>query len=80
MSDLNAHNVLVDGSGTIWLLDFDRGRLRKPAMAWQQAISRACAVRSSSSERGPARCFDARFWHPLLAAYHRALADRVRAE
>lgn len=36
-ADLNAHNILTDASGTVWLLDFDRGRLRTPAMAWQQA-------------------------------------------
>src|SRR5262249_40990674 len=35
-ADLNAHNVLLDAS-TVWLIDFDRGELRAPARAWQQA-------------------------------------------
>jgi 3-deoxy-D-manno-octulosonic acid kinase len=77
-ADLNAHNVLTDGSGTVWLLDFDRGRLRTPAMTWQQAnLDR---LRRSFIKLGAGAdlaAFDARFWHPLLAAYHRALADRV---
>ncbi len=81
-ADLNAHNILVDASGSIWLLDFDRGRLREPAMAWQQA--NLARLRRSFAKLGngadPAE-FDARFWHPLLAAYHRTLADRAaRAE
>lgn len=36
-ADLNAHNILFDGSGKGWLIDFDRGRLRKPSRAWREA-------------------------------------------
>ncbi|MFZ2235818.1 MAG: 3-deoxy-D-manno-octulosonic acid kinase, partial [Dokdonella sp.] len=36
-ADLNAHNILVDSQSAIWLLDFDRGRLRQPALSWQQS-------------------------------------------
>ncbi|KAA2285646.1 3-deoxy-D-manno-octulosonic acid kinase [Arenimonas fontis] len=35
-ADLNAHNILLDGDGQAWLIDFDRGRLRVPAAGWQQ--------------------------------------------
>ncbi|MFP4616441.1 MAG: 3-deoxy-D-manno-octulosonic acid kinase [Thiohalorhabdus sp.] len=35
--DLNAHNVLLDADGGVYLLDFDRGRLRRPAGRWQRA-------------------------------------------
>ena len=77
-ADLNAHNVLIDASGSVWLLDFDRGRLREPSMAWQQAnlsrLRRSFAKIGTGADPGE---FDARFWHPLLAAYHRALADRA---
>jgi len=34
-ADLNANNVMLDGRGGVWLLDFDRGRLREPG-AWRQ--------------------------------------------
>ena len=36
-ADLNANNVIVDGEGRVYLIDFDRGRLRAPARNWQQA-------------------------------------------
>lgn len=35
-ADLNAHNLMLDADGRWWLIDFDRGRLRAPARAWQQ--------------------------------------------
>ncbi|KAF1689279.1 3-deoxy-D-manno-octulosonic acid kinase [Pseudoxanthomonas taiwanensis] len=36
-ADLNAHNILFDGNGRGWLIDFDRGRLRIPATGWREA-------------------------------------------
>lgn len=36
-ADLNAHNILADHDGAVWLLDFDRGERRRPAAGWQQA-------------------------------------------
>lgn len=34
-ADLNAHNILFDASGKGWLIDFDRGRLRRPGATWR---------------------------------------------
>ena len=34
-ADLNAHNILVDGDGRPWLIDFDRSR-RRAAGPWRQ--------------------------------------------
>ena len=72
-ADLNAHNILIDAQGAIWLLDFDRGRLRQPALAWQQ--SNLYRLRRSLLKVGAERFsdFDERFWHPLMSAYHAAL-------
>ena len=36
-ADLNAHNVLLDADGTVYLLDFDRGRVR-PRGSWEQVV------------------------------------------
>lgn len=36
-ADLNARNILLDAEGRVTLIDFDRGRLRKPAAGWQRA-------------------------------------------
>lgn len=74
-ADLNAHNVLVDAAGKAWLIDFDRGRLRRPDRAWQEA--NLARLRRSFDKLGAARFdgFDARFWHPLMAAWHEAMAS-----
>jgi len=77
-ADLNAHNILVKEDATpvdesVFLIDFDRGRLRKPRLAWQQ--SNLKRLRRSLDKLGARRLpdFDARFWHPLLAAYHETM-------
>jgi 3-deoxy-D-manno-octulosonic acid kinase len=76
-ADLNAGNLLVDGAGKVWLIDFDRCRKRKPAMSWQQAnlhrLLRSFRKLQAGKLMGN---FDEVFWHPMLAAYHRSLADR----
>ena len=76
-ADLNAHNILVDARGGISLIDFDRGRLRKPRLAWQQAnlarLHRSLVKLGAHRVQG----FEARFWHPLLAAYHAAMTERA---
>lgn len=36
-ADLNADNILLDGEGLAWLIDFDRGRRRPPAAGWREA-------------------------------------------
>jgi 3-deoxy-D-manno-octulosonic acid kinase len=36
-ADLNAHNVLLDGGGRPWVVDFDRGRFREPG-AWHGRV------------------------------------------
>ncbi|MFI4970359.1 MAG: 3-deoxy-D-manno-octulosonic acid kinase [Lysobacterales bacterium] len=73
-ADLNAHNILADADGTVWLIDFDRSRVRKPALAWQQG--NLARLRRSLDKLGATRRadFDAQFWHPLLAAYHAGLS------
>jgi 3-deoxy-D-manno-octulosonic acid kinase len=76
-ADLNAHNILIDKAGVVSLIDFDRGRLRKPALGWQQA--NLARLRRSMKKLGAEKRiagFNVAFWHPLLAAYHDALATR----
>ncbi len=74
-ADLNAHNILLDARNKVALIDFDRGTLCKPALSWQQA--NLARLRRSLIKLGAHKRFDdfeTRFWHPLLGAYHAALA------
>jgi 3-deoxy-D-manno-octulosonic acid kinase len=36
-ADLNAHNIMLGEGQEVWLLDFDRGRLREPG-PWRQRV------------------------------------------
>ena len=36
-ADLNAHNIMLDADGRVWLIDFDRGELRSVARAWTRS-------------------------------------------
>ncbi|TAM57262.1 MAG: 3-deoxy-D-manno-octulosonic acid kinase [Rhodanobacter sp.] len=73
-ADLNAHNVLVTPGG-LYLIDFDRGRLRAPATVWQRANLRR--LRRSLLKLGAAVQGEAGFgqtvWQPLLERYGRTL-------
>ena len=73
-ADLNAHNVLVT-TGQLYLIDFDRGELRTPAVSWQQANLqrlRRSLIKLGAADDGVAT-FEETIWQPLLAAYQREL-------
>ena len=73
-ADLNAHNVLV-APDELYLIDFDRGRLRPPAMAWQQANLqrlRRSLLKLGADGQGEA-AFEKNIWQPLLYRYGRTL-------
>jgi 3-deoxy-D-manno-octulosonic acid kinase len=36
-ADLNANNIMLGETGEVWVLDFDRGRLREPG-AWRERV------------------------------------------
>lgn len=74
-ADLNAHNVLVT-PGALYLIDFDRGRMRIPATAWQQANLqrlRRSLLKLGAAADGEA-AFEKNVWQPLLYRYGRTLA------
>lgn len=68
-ADLNAHNILVDTAGTVWLIDFDRGTRRDPGV-WQQAnlarLRRSLVKINAALPRG--RCGEPE-WHALTQGY-----------
>lgn len=73
-ADLNAHNVLVT-PGALYLIDFDRGRMRIPAVAWQRANLqrlRRSLLKLGATADGEA-AFEKNIWQPLLYRYGRTL-------
>lgn len=67
-ADLNAHNILLDGRDEVYLIDFDRGRIRRPGR-WQQANLHRLA-RSLDKLAGQGLFFYGRGdWHSLLTGY-----------
>jgi 3-deoxy-D-manno-octulosonic acid kinase len=73
-ADLNAHNVLIAPDG-LYLLDFDRGRMRPPQRNWQQAnldrLRRSLLKLGAAGDGLPA--FEAKLWAPLLERYEKGL-------
>jgi 3-deoxy-D-manno-octulosonic acid kinase len=68
-ADLNAHNILLDTSGVVSVIDFDRGKLRTPG-AW--TLSNLARLKRSLQKIAAAKLPD-RFtpasWAALMAGY-----------
>jgi 3-deoxy-D-manno-octulosonic acid kinase len=68
-ADLNAHNLLLGGDGQVYVLDFDRGRIR-PRGAWERAVLERLqrSLRKVTADLPPDR-FDAAAWAALLGGH-----------
>jgi 3-deoxy-D-manno-octulosonic acid kinase len=73
-ADLNAHNILLDKTQAIYLIDFDKGKIMRPtadASSWQQAnlqrlkrsLNKLCAQQSSFQYTEPD-------WDALMHGYN----------
>jgi 3-deoxy-D-manno-octulosonic acid kinase len=70
-ADLNAHNILVGADCAIYLIDFDRGRLRKPGLWCDANLARLRRSLEKIAYGLPPEHFDETAWHALLGAYLR---------
>jgi len=68
-ADLSANNVQVDSRGRVFLLDFDRGRQRRPQPAWQQQNLKRLHRSLAKLRARDGIPFAAADWAVLLAAY-----------
>lgn len=74
-ADLNAHNVLIGPNG-LWLVDFDRGRIRLSQGGWCQANLRRLRrslLKLGACDRDEEK-LDRAIWTPLVRAYRGALS------
>jgi 3-deoxy-D-manno-octulosonic acid kinase len=73
-ADLNAHNLLLDRSGAVSIIDFDRGRVRAGGW-WKRGNLERLHRSLEKVTRGlPPQRFSARAWSCLLAGYDDGLA------
>jgi 3-deoxy-D-manno-octulosonic acid kinase len=75
-ADLNAHNILLDGGGTVSVIDFDRGRLRAQRGAWSaRNLRRLRRSLAKVSRDLPSGRFSDATWGWLMAGYGTDAAD-----
>ncbi len=68
-SDLNAHNLLLDGDGQVWVIDFDKCALRQPGLWQQEMLARLLrSLRKESGLHSDLHWAEAD-WQALLAGY-----------
>lgn len=77
-ADLNAHNLLLDAEGHVWVIDLDRADLRLPKLIWRE-LNLERLHRSFVKLGAPSliRGFDAT-WQSFLDDYAGAFARRKR--
>lgn len=73
-SDLNAHNILLDVQDEVYLIDFDKGRIRTPATGWQQQNLARLQRSLNKLKRleGESFSFTEQDWSLLLRIYNAA--------
>lgn len=73
-ADLNAHNVLLNPSG-LYLIDFDRCRLRRPTARWQRSNLKRLrrSLLKLGACGGDATKLDATLWPALLGGWRAGL-------
>jgi 3-deoxy-D-manno-octulosonic acid kinase len=78
-ADLNAHNVLFGESMEVWLVDFDRGRLRKPGLWCDDNLVRLRRSIEKITAPLPLEHFSDADWDSLLRGYFAAVAPATAA-
>lgn len=73
-ADLNANNIMLDGEAGVWLLDFDRGRLREPG-GWRERVLARLARSLQKIGTAAGRGGEWRDCFELLKAAHDAPAS-----
>jgi 3-deoxy-D-manno-octulosonic acid kinase len=67
--DLNAHNILLVGEDSVYLIDFDRGRLMKPGLWCDSNLVRLRRSLEKITYKLPPEHFSEADWHGLLDGY-----------
>lgn len=71
-ADMNAYNLQIDDRDRLWMLDFDKGELKKPGPWQQKTLARLHRSLKKIKSLEPRLNFSARNWESLLAGYFAA--------
>jgi 3-deoxy-D-manno-octulosonic acid kinase len=78
-ADLNAHNVLLNDAQEVWLVDFDRGRLRRPGLWCDTNLVRLRRSIEKITDPLPPERFSEADWASLLSGYFLVAQQRSAA-
>jgi 3-deoxy-D-manno-octulosonic acid kinase len=78
-ADLNAHNVLLDETDAVWLVDFDRGELRHPGYWCDGNLVRLRRSIEKVTQPLPEERFSDADWASLLGGYFAAVSQASAA-
>jgi 3-deoxy-D-manno-octulosonic acid kinase len=73
-ADLNAHNILLDEADNVFLIDFDRGSLRKQGLWCDGNLVRLYRSLDKITDALPPGRVTETDWHSLLAGYREGVA------
>ncbi len=71
-ADMNAYNLQIDGDGMLWMLDFDKGSLRRPGPWQQHTLNRLHRSLLKIVDLDPKLNFRVANWEQLLEGYFNA--------
>ncbi|MFT2109579.1 3-deoxy-D-manno-octulosonic acid kinase [Marinomonas sp. 2405UD68-3] len=70
-SDLNCHNILIDNTKKVWLIDFDKCDQRPPSSDWQESnLQRLLRSLNKEQQKHNDFHFSETHWAQLLEGYH----------
>lgn len=71
-ADMNAYNLQIDAGSRLWMLDFDKGRLREPGTWQQETLGRLHRSLVKIKTLDPRLNFVEADWEALLEGYFTA--------
>lgn len=69
-ADLNANNIMIDGSGNIYLIDFDKGSVRSDGKWKEKNLARLLRSLKKIKKNSVVFNFEPRNWQDFITCYY----------